>query len=77
MDVRYEGQDIFERLVKAIDRITTSMRNRSKVIEDAVREFLARRERSAREVRDRVILDRSADALNEEMVDLLAYQQDV
>jgi metal-responsive CopG/Arc/MetJ family transcriptional regulator len=66
-----------ERLLKAIDRITTPTRSRSKVIEDAAREFLARRERSARETRDRSILDRSAEALNEEMEDVLAYQEDV
>jgi hypothetical protein len=47
------------------------------VIEDAAREFLTRRARAARESRDLEILDRSADALNREMEDVLAYQADV
>jgi hypothetical protein len=38
---------------------------------------LARRARAARESRDREILDGSADDLNREMEDVLAYQADV
>jgi hypothetical protein len=44
--------------------------------EDAAREFLARRARTAREARDLAILDGSAAGLNEEMEDVLAYQAD-
>jgi len=68
---------IDERVLKGIDKATTRTRSRSRVIEDAAREFLARRARAARESRDREILDASADALNREMEDVLAYQADV
>ena len=68
---------IDERVLTGIDKVTTSARSRSRVIEDAAREFLARRARVARESRDREILDSSADALNREMEDVLAYQADV
>ena len=68
---------IDERVLKGIDKVTTPTRSRSRVIEDAAREFLARRARAARESRDREILDASADALNREMEDVLAYQADV
>ena len=65
---------IDERVLKAIDRATTPTRSRSRLIEDAAREFLARRARSARETRDLAILNGAADDLNLEMDDVLAYQ---
>jgi metal-responsive CopG/Arc/MetJ family transcriptional regulator len=68
---------IDERVLKAIDKVTTASRSRSRVIEDAAREYLARHARNARDSRDRAILDAAADALNEEMSDVLAYQADV
>jgi metal-responsive CopG/Arc/MetJ family transcriptional regulator len=68
---------IDERVLKAIDKATTRSRSRSRIIEDAAREFLARRARVAREARDLAILNESAAALNEEMEDVLAYQVDV
>lgn len=66
-----------ERVLKAIDKTTTRARSRSRVIEDAAREFLARRSRAAREARDLAILNETAAALNEEMEDVLGYQADV
>jgi metal-responsive CopG/Arc/MetJ family transcriptional regulator len=68
---------IDERVLRAIDRATSRNRSRSRVIEDAAREFLARRARSAREVRDLEILDTAADELNREMDAVLRYQADV
>jgi metal-responsive CopG/Arc/MetJ family transcriptional regulator len=68
---------IDERVLKAIDNVATPQRSRSRLIEDAAREYLARRARSARETRDLAILNDAADALNREMDDVLAYQADV
>ncbi len=68
---------IDERVLKAIDKATTRTRSRSRVIEDAAREFLARRARATREARDLAILNASASALNREMEDVLAYQANV
>jgi metal-responsive CopG/Arc/MetJ family transcriptional regulator len=68
---------IDERVLRAIDKAATRHRSRSRIIEDAAREFLARRARAAREARDLEILNRHADALNEEMGDVLGYQADV
>ena len=65
---------IGENVLRAIDKATTRNRNRSRVIEDAAREFLARRARTAKEARDLEILNASADALNQEMDDVLAFQ---
>jgi metal-responsive CopG/Arc/MetJ family transcriptional regulator len=68
---------IDERVLKAIDKAATRSRSRSRLIEDAALEFLARRARSAREARDLAILNEAAEALNREMEDVLAYQADV
>ncbi len=68
---------IDERVLKAIDKATTPSRSRSRVIEDAAREFLQRRARASREARDLAILNESADDLNREVEDVLRYQTDV
>jgi metal-responsive CopG/Arc/MetJ family transcriptional regulator len=68
---------IDERVLKAIDKATTRGRSRSHLIEDAAREFLARRARAAREARDLAILNECAGDLNKEMKDVLGYQADV
>jgi len=68
---------IDERVLKAIDKATSPTRSRSRVIEDAAREFLARRARAARDARDLAILNDSAAGLNAEMEDVLSYQADV
>ena len=68
---------IDERVLKAIDKVTTRHRSRSRVIEDAAREFLKRRARASREARDLAILNESADELNREMEDVLGYQADL
>ena len=68
---------IDERVLAAIDRATTKTRSRSRVIEDAAREFLARGARAVREAKDLEILNGSAEALNSEMDDVLAYQADI
>lgn len=68
---------IDERVLRAIDKATTRARSRSRVIEDAAREYLSRRDRAAREARDLAILNEAADELNREMEDVLAYQGDV
>jgi metal-responsive CopG/Arc/MetJ family transcriptional regulator len=68
---------IDEGVLRAIDKVATRTRSRSRVIEDAARDFLARRARSAREARDLEILNAQAEALNREMDDVLAYQADL
>ncbi len=68
---------IDEKVLRAIDRVATSGRSRSRIIEDAARDYLARRARIARDTRDRKRIDEAADALNDEMEDVLSYQADV
>jgi metal-responsive CopG/Arc/MetJ family transcriptional regulator len=68
---------IDEHVLRAIDRAATPGRSRSRILEDAARLFLARQARATRDRRDREILDGAADALNAEMVDVLAFQADL
>ena len=63
-----------EEIVEELDRITDEGANRSQMIERAVAEFIERQRRELRDVRDLEILNRSAEDLNEEVGDVLAYQ---
>ena len=66
-----------EEILDAVDRVAGPSRNRSAVIERAVREFLAAGERRQRDARDREILDAQAERLNREAEDVLSYQVEV
>jgi len=60
--------------IRAVDEVAGETSNRSRVIEQAVLEFLERRKRHLREARDLEILDAAADELNREIEDVLDYQ---
>ena len=62
--------------IRAIDKVAGKSSNRSRVIEQAVVEFLERRKRAVREARDLEILDAVADDLNREVEDVLEFQAD-
>jgi metal-responsive CopG/Arc/MetJ family transcriptional regulator len=68
---------IDEEVLRAIDRAATPSRSRSRILEDAARDYLIRQARVARDSRDRELIDRVADALNDEMEDVLSYQADL
>ena len=57
----------------AIDEVAGDS-NRSRVIEQAVLEYVERRRRATREARDLDILNRAADSLNRETEEILAFQ---
>ncbi len=61
-------------LLRGIERLTTDYKSRSAFIEAAVEHFIRHLERQEAEQRDLDILNRRADALNEEAADVLAYQ---
>jgi metal-responsive CopG/Arc/MetJ family transcriptional regulator len=60
--------------LKALDKVGGGRANRSRLIEEAVRAYVAARARAARDARDLEILDSAARDLNREMEDVLAYQ---
>lgn len=66
-----------EDLVREIDDLSTQYGNRSALIEQAVRDFLALEARRRRDARDLEILNRRAEDLNEEAEDVLSYQVDL
>jgi metal-responsive CopG/Arc/MetJ family transcriptional regulator len=68
---------IDEKVLRAIDRVATGARSRSRIIEDAARDYLTRQARVARDTRDRELIDQAADDLNAEMDDVLSYQADL
>lgn len=61
-------------VLEAIDTLTDRGRNRSELIEAAVRAYLAQMKRNARDARDLDILNRRAERLNREAADVLTYQ---
>ncbi len=65
-----------EETLRALDKAAVTGANRSRLIEEAVREYLGRRARAARDARDLEILNRSATGLNREVQDVLEYQAD-
>ena len=60
--------------IRAVDEVAGETSNRSRIIEQAVLEFLERRKRRLREARDLEILNSAADDLNREVEDVLDYQ---
>ena len=61
-------------VLHGIDAHVEGYRSRSAFIEAAVRHFIAHMERREAERKDLEILNRCADALNEEAEDVLRYQ---
>ena len=62
--------------LRAVDRLAGRSGSRSRVIEAAILELAARRDRAQRDARDRETIDLHADALNREALDVLEYQAD-
>jgi len=60
-----------------VDRLAGAAKNRSAVIERAVRDLVAAQVRQSRDARDRKILAKHAARLNREAEDVLSYQVDV
>ena len=60
--------------LQMLDEFAAPGLNRSRLIERAVLEFVKRRRREEREAKDLEILNRSAEELNREVEDVLAFQ---
>jgi predicted transcriptional regulator len=60
--------------IEAIDEFAGPDTPRSRIVEQAVLEFVERRRRQLREARDLQILNRSAQRLNRETEQVLAFQ---
>ena len=66
-----------EDLLKAVDEYAMEYNNRSEFIEKAVRVFIKQLIRRQQDARDLEIINRRADDLNQEAMDVLAYQVDL
>lgn len=65
-----------ESVIRAIDDRIDGYGSRSGFIEAAVTAFLSQMTRAERDARDVEIINRRADALNAEALDVLSYQVD-
>ncbi len=63
-----------QEVVTAVDEAAREGESRSQVIERLLRQSFSARERVRIDKRDRNIINEHADELNEEAVDVLAYQ---
>ena len=61
-------------VIAAVDEAAREGESRSQVIERLLRQSLSARERVKIDQKDRKTIDEHADELNEEAVDVLAYQ---
>ena len=61
-------------LLRSLDRLAGDRSNRSRLIEEAVRDLIERRTKAARDARDIDIINRNAKHLNAEAEDVLDYQ---
>ena len=66
-----------EELMRQIDAQADRYGNRSALIEQAVRHFLAVEEQRIRDAQDLAILNARSASLNEEAMDVLSYQVDL
>jgi len=63
-----------EDLLEAIDQRSAQFKNRSDFIESAIRAFIAHMVREEQNAKDLAILNRQAERLNQEAIDVLSYQ---
>lgn len=61
-------------LLRSLDRAAGGLTNRSRAIEQAVRDMLDAKARADRDARDVDLINRHADRLNDEAADVLDYQ---
>jgi len=63
-----------EDLLEAIDQRSEQFKNRSDFIESAIRAFITQMIREEQNAKDLAILNRQAERLNQEAIDVLSYQ---
>ncbi|MEK6699787.1 MAG: ribbon-helix-helix protein, CopG family [Nitrospirota bacterium] len=66
-----------EGLMKTIDKEFGGRKNRSQLIEEAVKEYVERRIHINRDLADLEILNKKSDKLNKEAADVLLFQADL
>ncbi len=66
-----------EDVLRAVDRLAAQYKNRSELIETAIRAFLAKLVRDEQDRRDLEILNQNAERLNQEAADVLTYQAEL
>lgn len=65
-----------EELLEQLDHLVGPDGSRSAVMERALKQYLVNRARGKRDAEDLEILNREADTLNDEAIEVLSYQGD-
>jgi len=68
---------ISEELIKSIEELFGKQKNKSELIEKAVKDYIERQVKIERDLKDLDILNKKADKLNKEAEDVLSYQVDL
>ena len=66
-----------EELIQSIDELFGGRINRSEFIEKALKDYVERQIQRKKDLQDLDILNKKADKLNKEAVDVLSYQTDL
>ena len=66
-----------EELLHRIDEVYGEQKNRSELIEEALRDYIQKQEKLKRDLDDLAILNKRAGRLNKEAEDVLSYQAEV
>jgi metal-responsive CopG/Arc/MetJ family transcriptional regulator len=61
-------------LLESVDKLSGKTKNRSEFIEAAIQAYIIRQTRAEGNARDLEMINRSADILNQEALDVLDYQ---
>ena len=61
-------------LLERVDKLSRRYKNRSELVEAALRAYVARVTRDEKKAKDLEIINRRADDLNQEALDVLGYQ---
>lgn len=66
-----------EYILNEIDKMIDEYGNRSILIEEAIKEFINRRRRQLRDLKDLELINNNAEYLNKEVKDTLSYQVEI
>ncbi|NWF52389.1 MAG: ribbon-helix-helix protein, CopG family [Nitrospirae bacterium] len=66
-----------EELIRSIDELFGKQKNRSEIIEHALRNYIEKEIQQKRDLKDLEILNKKSDKFNREAEDVLYYQVDI
>lgn len=68
---------ITKELLASIDELFDNSKNRSQLIEKAIKEYIERQKKRKRDLEDLALINKKADKLNQAAAEVLSYQVDL